>query len=676
TDNINELIVRGGAPFENLTVMEYMEIPSINHYPNQLNSAGPINMVNIDLVEDVQFSSGGFGAQYGDKSSSVMDITIREGDRNKVFASNTGFNMAGIGTLMEGRLADGRGSWIVSARQSLLEFVDKIVGISAISLTAIPKYWDAQAKIVYDLTPTQKLAFNGLFGDSRISIEGDPKKTDEQRANKTDSSAVDDITTRSRQYAIGLSLKSLWGKEGYSVLSLYAAGTISKVGVQENFTSQIYGSKGEVLNYTKLNTREIFSHDSDEQYVAARYDLFYQVHPQHDLSIGGQVQASSRWNDVARYYSDTTRYLMPASGGWTGPITFPNGQIQNNIGFGDASKLYAYISDKYRISPRFNVTLGLRYDYFSYSKQGQLSPRLSVSYEILPPLTTLSLAGGEYWQTQPFPYYVDNRNLGYNKTLPNAKATHLVLSLQHILDDGIKLSVEGYYKKFRNVVVSEEFVYSAIDTFRSDRYLAIGERRSYGVEFFLQKKQVENYYGTVSISYSKTEDFDPRIPKQTDTYPSQYDYPVIVSTVGGLIVKETRSWLNELPFFIKYPLYILPLSDEMEVSFRYRYQTGGPYTPLDYSRSVQKREGGIKWSSGAWQTSQRVYTERYPDYSRLDLQWISRFYMKNWNMNVYISLNNVFNTKNVFYYEYRSDGTRETVYQFSFFPVGGIEIEF
>lgn len=108
-DNVNELIVRGGAPSENLTVMEGMEIPSINHYPNEFNSAGPINMINIDLVEDVQFSAGGFPAQYGDKMSSVMDITIREGDRNKDFASNTGFNMAGIGTLMEGRLDDGKG---------------------------------------------------------------------------------------------------------------------------------------------------------------------------------------------------------------------------------------------------------------------------------------------------------------------------------------------------------------------------------------------------------------------------------------------------------------------------------------------------------------------------------------------------------------------------------------
>lgn len=140
TDNINELIVRGGAAFENLTVMDHMEIPSINHYSNQYNSAGPINMVNADMIRDVQFSAGGYPALYGDKSSSIMNIHVREGNRNLGFASNTGFNMAGIGTVVEGRLGDGRGSYIVSLRQSLLQLVDKIVGISAISLTAIPKY--------------------------------------------------------------------------------------------------------------------------------------------------------------------------------------------------------------------------------------------------------------------------------------------------------------------------------------------------------------------------------------------------------------------------------------------------------------------------------------------------------------------------------------------------------
>ena len=90
-----------------------------------------------------------------------------------------------------------------------------------------------------------------------------------------------------------------------------------------------------------------------------------------------------------------------------------------------------------------------------------------------------------------------------------------------------------------------------------------------------------------------------------------------------------------------------------------------------WTTSTQVWEGGVQWSRGAWKSSDNINSVRYPDYSRLDIQWISRFYMQNWNINVYIALMNLFNTKNVFYYEYRSDGTREAVYQFAFFPCWG-----
>ena len=90
----------------------------------------------------------------------------------------------------------------------------------------------------------------------------------------------------------------------------------------------------------------------------------------------------------------------------------------------------------------------------------------------------------------------------------------------------------------------------------------------------------------------------------------------------------------------------------------------------------QRREGGITWSKGAWIDTEDVNGVRYPDYSRLDLQWYSRFYFTGWNINVYVALQNVLNTKNVFFQTYRSDGTVETVYQFSFFPVLGFEAEF
>jgi hypothetical protein len=673
-DNMNELIVRGGSPSENLTVLENMEIPSINHYPNEFNSAGPINMINIDLVEDVQFSAGGFPAQYGNKTSSVMDITIREGDREKGFASNTGFNMAGIGTLMEGRLADGKGSWIFSARQSLLEFIDKLFGMSVISLTAVPKYWDAQTKVVYDLSSTQKLTLNGLYGNSKIYFEGDPKEEKDYLANRTYSSSIQFVDNHSQQYVLGLNLKSLWGKDGYSVLSLYTNGIQDNTDVREDFVKHKYGPRGEVVFDSTLTSRNVYGDHSDEAFYALKYDVFYRIHPKHELMIGGQFQTTNHWDAVAEFGSDTVRYLHRDRSMDT-VITYP-GNIGVHLKFGDVSRSSAYISDKYHITPELYITLGLRYDYFSYSNQGQISPRGCIAYEILP-TTTLSLALGQYWQEQPLPFYSDYRNIGYNKQLSNEEADHIMLGLQHIMDDGIKLSVESYYKKFKNIAIGEDFIHSYQDsTFWSDKNFTLGKRTSYGVEFLLQKKQVTNYYGTVSISLSKTIDDDPRLGKEGNTYPSQYDYPVIINLVGGKIVKGVRSWFNEQIFFIKYPSYILPFSDEMEISFKYRYQTGGPYTPRTKTTSKQYREGGVQWSQYGWISSSDINSTRYPDYKRLDIEWISRFYLQNWNINVYIALMNVFNTKNVFYYDYRSDGTIGVTYQFGFFPVGGVEIEF
>jgi hypothetical protein len=463
------------------------------------------------------------------------------------------------------------------------------------------------------------------------------------------------------------------------MLSLYTVGNQYNTNVQENFTKRAYGPSGEVLSYEPISSRNVFIEHNDEAFYALKYDIFYQIHPRHDLMAGAQIQTSNHWMGTAWFARDTRRYIQPNPGTGTLDtiiISQPDGNIQNDIRFGEASKWFAYVSDMCHILPQLNLTFGLRYDYFTYSKQGQFSPRGSIAYEIIPPTTTISLSAGEYWQVQPLPYYADPLNRGINKELPNEHANHVVFGIQQILDDGIKISLETYYKKFNNIAISQRFIHSADETYRSDTSLAVGQRRSYGLEFFIQKKQVTNYYGTMSISLSKTEDDDPRKGQEGKTYPSYYDYPIIVNLVGGKIVKGIRSWLNDQPFFIKYPSYILPLSDEIEISCKYRYQSGGPYTPNDWTTSQQVWEGGIQWSRGAWKSSNRVNSVRYPDYSRLDIQWISRFYMQNWNINVYIALMNLFNTKNVFYYEYRSDGTRETVYQFTFFPVGGIEIEF
>lgn len=676
TDNINELIVRGGAPFENLTIMDGMEIPSINHYSNQVNSAGPINMVNADMIEDVQFLTGGFPARFGDKASSVMNISVRQGDRSVGFASKSGFSMAGIGGLFEGRLGD-RGSCIVSVRNSLLEAVDKILGLGTISLTAIPRYWDAQAKVVYDLSSTQSLSLNGLFGDSRITFDGSPEEEDELRAGRIDTSAVDRLDPDTRQYAAGLTLRTLHGKSGYSTITLFANGVMSDVEVFNDTYRRVYDGQGKVSTYERLDTRSFFRNRSSEQFAALKAEWFTQPHPRHELSLGAAAGTTTHWSNDVHLAPDTLRFDLNRDGQFeTGPVVRYGGLYQDTLAFGHASKLYAYASDRIRLLEDLHMTVGLRYDRFTYSGRSTLSPRFSLAWQVLPPTTVLTLAAGEFTQAQPFVFYGDIRNTGINRRLEHLRARHLVVGVEHIAGEGLKMSLEGYVKRYRNVAVEEDFVYSAIDTFYSDRYLTTGERRSYGLELFLQQKQVEDWYGTISFSWSKTQDRDPRIPPLASWYDSDFDYPVVLSVMAGKVVKGVRDWLDDTPFFIKYPSYILPLSNEMELSFKYRYQTGRPYTPSNFVTWQQRSEAGLRWSNGVWVTSNRVNAERYSDYSRFDIQWLSRFYGEGWNVNVFVSIFNLFNTRNVFFESLRSDGTMQTVYQFAFFPVGGVEVEF
>ena len=79
----NDLAVRGGAPFENLFLVDNIEVPNINHFGSQGSTGGPLSLINVDLVEDVSLSTGGFGPKYGDRLSSVTSLSLRNGNQER-----------------------------------------------------------------------------------------------------------------------------------------------------------------------------------------------------------------------------------------------------------------------------------------------------------------------------------------------------------------------------------------------------------------------------------------------------------------------------------------------------------------------------------------------------------------------------------------------------------------
>jgi len=93
SDQMNEIIVRGGNFGENLFVMDGIEIPNTNHFASQEAGGGPISLLRSEFIQNVSFLAGAFPAKYGDKASSVMNVSLRCGSRDRTL-SNFDLGMA------------------------------------------------------------------------------------------------------------------------------------------------------------------------------------------------------------------------------------------------------------------------------------------------------------------------------------------------------------------------------------------------------------------------------------------------------------------------------------------------------------------------------------------------------------------------------------------------------
>ena len=104
----NDIIVRGGSPLENLFVVDNVEIPNINAFANFASAGGTVSLLDAELLQDVTFLTGGYPAPYINRTSSVLQVTQREGSR-KEFGGWATLGFAGAGAILEGPHQRGEG---------------------------------------------------------------------------------------------------------------------------------------------------------------------------------------------------------------------------------------------------------------------------------------------------------------------------------------------------------------------------------------------------------------------------------------------------------------------------------------------------------------------------------------------------------------------------------------
>ena len=658
TDQNNEIIVRGGGPGENLFIMDNLEIPNPNHFGEVGSGGGPINILNTEFVERIDFFAGGFPARYGDKQSSVMDITLREGSYDQ-FNLDMELSAGGFGLLAEGPFAKKKGSYIASFRQAFLKYIIKSAGLSA-----IPEYKNYQFKSVYNLDPRQKIIINIVGGSDYIKIE------DEDRP---DLKGAENVEHWGSQYTAGLTYKTLIFQNGYSLLSF--GQTSSK------WITDVYSMK-----MSQKDT--YFSRDNIETDNFIKWDIVYKLSSSLELSFGinskyGQfnlkedldpdtlyfynypeLDSDSNLEDYYSLIANNTNYdnyfIIPDP--ISGDTTFNQGFISSSDG--GIWKYAAYNQFKLSLK-KLIVTAGVRYDQMSENNTSVIAPRLGLSYAITP-VSKINLAIGKFYQTPSYWMLLNPLN---ENSLRHSYTNQNIIGLEHLFADDFKGTLEFYSKYYYNKAIQLSTI--TLDSLDNRLgFIDTGKGRASGVELFLQKKFSRKWYGTLSYSKSKAEGFDSRQGKNK-YYPWDFDFENTLTIVGGYKIKFIdQKWYKNFresdlfPYLAWIPIMV---SDQLELSFRYSFSGGRPYTPKNYDFRHRV------WYDDSYS---ELNTERYNNYSRLDIMILRRFNFKNINLTTYLDIQNIFNRSNEWERVYMEDGSFEMSYQYKQFPVGGVIIEF
>ncbi len=622
-DQTNEIIVRGGMPGENLFLIDDIEIPNPNHFGVPGSGGGPINLINAEFVQNIDFYAGAYPAMFGDKASSVMNIRFREG-ADKV-QGTVDLGMAGVGGSIEGPISK-KGSFLATYHKSYLDLVTKNIGLST-----VPRYWNAQMKAVYQLSKNNKLIINGVYGNDNITIDANESDSWSRGAQFVD---VKDYT-----YAVGTTLLTNWNKKSFSKFTVY-----------QNASYYWY----DIDRYVKDSVRiDRFDKDYLETESAVKFFYSKAFSNKFDMQLGAQAKNIDLDYDEKAYKDTLFRYINDSTKHVIKSFDEATNDVKENT-----QKYYAFISFTTKISSKLKLITGLRLDHLEMNSKTTISPRLGLSYSFSP-VTSVNFGYGKHYQAPDYNQII--LNINENKpTISSKYSDQIILGLEHYPTESIKTTVEIFNKNYHDIPIYNSLTSVMKDTSQAyednEYYVNKQTARSKGIEFFMQKKMFDKWYGIVSYSFSKTEAKDMRYNKW---YSWDYDYRNVLNLVAGYKIRKSK---NQSIF----KTIVMTGSDEFTTSISYRYMGGRPYTKPTYYTDLRQ-----------WYVDDTQFnTHRYPAYNRFDMTFQWKVRMKNKYLVGYLNLQNVFNVDNVWEYSYNDDGSRETIAQYKIFPVGGFILEF
>ena len=611
----NDIIVRGGAPNENVFYLDGIEIPVINHFSTQGSAGGPQGILNVSFIDEVKLSTSAFDSKYDNALSSVFEFKQKRGNAEKL-QGNIRLGATEIASTLDGPLSkNGKTTYLLSARRSYLQFLFKVL-----DLPIRPNFWDFQFKVTHVIDPKTTLTILGVGAIDEFSFAA-PKNATPQKIYALNAGP----SINQWSYTIGASLKKLINK-GYWNLS------VSKSQLNNNsikYQNNIGPDKGEkTLDYVSNEGGENIRWDITKSFIGIKW------------TTGINFQNVN--------YNNTTFQLLKYNSLTT---------LNNNTQIGNAVTLnYAtninyqkygafFQMGKRAFNNRLGISAGIRTDGNNFTNDGnqmtkRISPRFSVSY-VLNDKINLNASIGKYYKIEPNTVlgFRDLDNNYVNKPTEYISSTHYVTGIEYIPSESTRFTGEIYYKKYDNVAISVNKGISLsnlgadFNILGNEPVVSKGLGKSYGFELFAQQKLTDRFSGIISYSYFKSE-----YTNVNNSYlPSAWQNTHLVSITGGY--KFKKNW---------------------ELGIKFRFQGGTPYTPYDMNLSkINFATLGVGVLDYA-----KINSLNNKPYHSSDIRIDKKYNYKKTTLDFFIDVTNWYGAKSVappFYlFSSNSDGTYKT----------------
>lgn len=586
SDFSSAIYVRGGTPDQNLFLVDGTDVYNPEH------AFGLFSTFNTDAIKKVEVYKGGFGAEYGGRLSSVINITNNDGNRNN-FEGKASLSLLTLNTTLQTPLGN-IGSLSGSLRRTYLDqTVAKI-------FDDIPDYYflDGNIKAFFDIDKSNKLSISFYGGVDNLNFIFDKKRSE----------------------SFGFNYK--WGNQTSSINWR----TIISPKLFGNFWltySQFFS------NFDFIGAE--FNEQNHIEDITLKGALEYFPNEMFNSKFGFELKNAYGYfkENFLRNIVDVSRHPKLYS---------------------------FYVTSSWSPNPLWNIESGLRFDhYISTKNYNSIDPRLTVKYR-LDNKSNLKFSTGLYHQYahRISRVFMTSIWTSADEYVKGSSSIHYIGSYQREILKNTELEIEAYYKTYKNIYSFNPNINADIEPigFTKENYPIYGSQKnifnrgdgnSYGIELLI-RKDIGALTGWFAYSFSKTK-YKIDNTNNGNPYPPRHDRTHAINFVANININDLLNEINGTSY---------KSNKKWLIGINFTYFSGQPITlPSSIYIANPVPDWDITYNSIAlYPTSINQY--RLPYYARLDLSVNYEIQYKGWSLSPYLQIFNALNRKNVFFIQYNN----------------------